>query len=99
MSRAGLRVAAVLPLALAVRLAAGAWWEARLPEGRRFGFGDSDGYWRLAQSIVAGEPYQYGSPDARVFRAPGYPLLLAGLFELVGSDPPVMWARALGALV
>ncbi|MCO6459536.1 MAG: glycosyltransferase family 39 protein, partial [Pirellulaceae bacterium] len=85
--------------ALLLRLAAAAWWEARLPAGERFGFGDSQSYWMLAQTIVRGEPYQYGGPDLRVFRTPGYPLLLAGLLVLVGDDPPAFWARAMGALL
>lgn len=83
-----------LLIALAVRLAAAHWWEARLPQGQRFAFGDSHGYWYLAQQLAEGEPYQYGSPDARIFRTPGYPVLLAALFVAVGDhDPPTLWAR------
>jgi 4-amino-4-deoxy-L-arabinose transferase-like glycosyltransferase len=84
---------ALLLTALALRLAAGWWWQSRLPG--RFGFGDSDGYWTLARAIAHGGPYQYG--EDRVFRAPGYPLLLAPLF-LVRDDPPIFWGRALTAL-
>lgn len=85
---------AVLLTALAVRLVAASWWEARLPAGERFAFGDSHGYWHLAQQLAAGEPYQYGSPDARIFRTPGYPVLLAAFFSVVGDrDPPALWAR------
>ena len=43
--------------------------------------------------------YEYGGPDFRIFRTPGYPVLLAGLFALVGDDPPVIWARFLGAVL
>jgi len=85
--------------ALAIRLAVGLWWQSRLGEGVRFGFPDSESYWVLAQSIVRGEPYQFGSPDTRVFRTPGYPLLLAGLFRLIGDDPPVIFARGLSAVL
>jgi 4-amino-4-deoxy-L-arabinose transferase-like glycosyltransferase len=90
---------AILALALTVRLAAGAWWQARLPADQQFYFGDSLSYWLLGQAIERGEPYQYLSPDARVFRAPGYPLMLAALFRIAGDDAPVMAARALSAVL
>ena len=76
----------ILTAALALRLAAGAWWQSRLPAGEKFGFGDSDSYWALGRAIAAGKPYRYG--DAQVFRAPGYPLLLAPLFWICGGEPP-----------
>ena len=90
----------VLALALVARLAAGLWWESRLSDEQQFFFGDSHTYWVLAQRIVRGEPYYYGSPETTsVFRTPGYPLVLAGLFSLVGDDPPVLWARVLSAVL
>lgn len=91
------RLACLLALALALRLGAGCWWQSRLPPGVQFAFGDSDTYWTLGRQLARGEPYQYGSPDARIFRTPGYPLLLAGLFRAGGDDPPVLWARWLSA--
>ncbi len=86
---------AVLVLALAVRLAAAVAWQARF-EGR-FAFGDSKSYWVLAGHLARGEPFAYGWQH--VFRTPGYPALLAPLFWLAGGDPPVMWARVLGAVL
>jgi 4-amino-4-deoxy-L-arabinose transferase-like glycosyltransferase len=80
----------------AIRLAGGFWWQSRLPEADRFVFADSESYWELGQAMARGQPYAFG--DQRVFRTPGYPLLLAGLFRVVGNDPPVMVARALGAV-
>ena len=88
----------VLIVALAVRLAAGAWWQSRMPAGERFLFGDSNSYWELGRAIAHGGPYQYGIPERSVFRTPGYPLLLSPLFLLWGDDPPVMAARALSAV-
>lgn len=90
---------ALLAAALVVRLAAGVWWQERLPEGTRFAFGDSESYWELGRAIAAGRPYEFGPHRLRVFRTPGYPLLLAGLFQVVGDDPPVIYGRVLSALL
>ena len=86
----------VLLLALTVRLLAASWWQARLPSPVAFAFDDSESYWVLAQAIAAGEPYRFG--DDMVFRMPGYPLVLAPLFVVAGTDCPVGPARWLGAL-
>ena len=88
----------LLLLARGVRLAAGVWWQQRLPPGERFGFPDSESYWQLAEALSQGEPYAM-DPDRRVFRMPGYPLLLAPLFSMADGPPPVMWARVLNALL
>ncbi len=87
----------VLVAALAVRLAAGWWWQSRL-DGSFF-FPDSESYWELARSIARGEPYRFGQDGARVFRTPGYPLMLAPLFLVAGDQPPVLWGRALSAML
>ena len=87
---------AILGAAFGVRLAGATWWQARLPAGVRFAFGDSESYWTLGQTLVRRQPYQYGE-GMYVFRVPGYPLALAALFSVVGHDPPVIWGRALGA--
>lgn len=87
----------MLLLALVLRVVAGWWWQGRLEEN--FGFGDSLSYWELARTVAEREPYQYGSPDARVFRTPGYPVLLAGLYWLWGGEPPVLAARLASALL
>ena len=89
----------LLVLALALRLAAGAWWQGRLRADTQFAFGDSQSYWSLAGAIARGEPYVCGTPDSAVFRTPGYPLVLAGLFLAFGGEPPVMAARAVGAVL
>lgn len=87
----------VLLLALVLRMAAAFVWQDRMPADKQFVFPDSYSYWALGRSIAQGEPYQYGTPDARVFRTPGYPLLLAGLFSL-GAES-VLAARLLGAVL
>lgn len=86
----------MLILALAVRLLAVGWWEQR--HDATFAFGDSESYWHLGRAIARGEPYEFGSPDAKVFRAPGYPLILASMFVAVGDDAAVVWGRVLSAI-
>src|SRR4051812_44855823 len=89
---------AILLAALAVRLAAAAWWQQRLPAGVKFEFGDSEGYWELARTIAHGERYAYGPARLRIFRTPGYPAVLAPLFNLHG-EPNVLWGRFLSAVL
>ncbi len=88
----------ILCLAFALRVTAGWWWQEHLPAGQRFFFGDSESYWTLARSIAHRQPYEFGPGPGKIFRTPGYPLLLAPLF-LVRDDPPVMWARIEGAVL
>jgi 4-amino-4-deoxy-L-arabinose transferase-like glycosyltransferase len=88
----------VLVVALALRLGAALWWESRIAPGAQFAWGDSYSYWVLAEKIARGEPYEYGPGPARIFRTPGYPLVLSVLFAVSG-DPPVVWARIVGCLL
>jgi 4-amino-4-deoxy-L-arabinose transferase-like glycosyltransferase len=90
---------ALLAAALVIRLAAGVWWQQRLPPGRQFGFPDSEGYWELGRTIAQGRPYEFGPERYAIFRTPGYPILLSGLFLAGGNDPPVLWGRALSAIL
>ena len=93
-------VLAILALALVARLAAGYWWHARLGDESRFVFPDSQSYWVLAQQLARGDAYEFGTPHSKVFRMPGYPILLAGLFRVLGDDDPsVLYARVLNAFL
>ncbi|NLE37857.1 MAG: glycosyltransferase family 39 protein [Pirellulaceae bacterium] len=85
----------LLLVAFVARLAAGFWWQSRVGDG--FGFGDSESYWSLGRAIASGEPYRFGNAESRVFRTPGYPLLLAPLFLIGGPETPPVWGRVLGA--
>ncbi len=95
----GKALAGVLLLALVLRVVAACYWEARLPAAQKFAFPDSYSYWALGERIAAGEPYQFGTPDSRLFRTPGYPLLLAGVFRVAGSDAGALSARLVGAVL
>jgi len=97
-SRRSWWVAWALAVAMGLRLIAAIGWQQHLGGAREFGFPDSHGYWHLARQIVHGQPYQYGGPELSVFRAPVYPLVLAGLFFVIGDDPPVFWGRLVGAV-
>lgn len=90
---------AILAAALLVRLSAAVWWQSRVPAGKEFGFPDSESYWQLGQKIAAGQPYEFGPQRYRVFRTPGYPLLLSGLFVVGGQDVSVMAGRVLSAVL
>ncbi len=88
--------AAILLVALVLRLAGAAWWQSRLPEKEPFYFGDSASYWYLAADIADGREYEY--QGAKIFRTPGYPLALAPLFALSHEEPDVFTVRAWNAL-
>ncbi len=68
---------AMVLFALLIRLGAAWYWhDQTLRSGATFRFGDSHSYWIMASNIANGGPYQYGSENSKIFRAPLYPLLL-----------------------
>jgi len=97
--RGGACLGLLMAAALLVRLGAAVGWQSRLADPHAFFFPDSQSYWHLGRAIAYGEPYQFGSPDARVFRTPGYPMVLAPVFWLGGRDVPVLWGRVWGAIL
>lgn len=91
-------LALLLVIAFAARLVVGWAWQSKLDD-RLFGMGDSESYWSLGQTIAEGTPYTYGAEQARVFRTPGYPILLAPIIGLFGEGrDAILWARAEAAL-
>lgn len=49
--------------------------------------GDAEGYWELAQNIVAGKDFSLYQPPRFVSRVPGFPLLLALSQVMFGESP------------
>jgi 4-amino-4-deoxy-L-arabinose transferase-like glycosyltransferase len=92
-------IATILVVAFVVRVGAAFWWQSRVPAGKQFGFPDSESYWQLGQKIAVGQPYEFGPERYKLFRTPGYPLLLSGLFAVGGADTSPMTARVLSALL
>lgn len=87
-------VICVLCLAFVIRIAAAVDWHSKAPEdGAAFRLGDSDSYWVLGKHIARGEPYQYGSAEASVFRAPILPILLAPLTILEDQSAAILIGR------
>jgi len=91
---------ATIVVAFLIRSGVACYWQAQLETPQSFGSleGDSHAYWVLGQQIHQGQPYRYGDDTARVFRAPGYPIMLATMFAVGGQDVPVLSARHLNAL-
>ncbi len=93
-------IASLLVIAFLLRLgAAAAWQRTAEAEGRLFRLGDSHSYWTLAEHLGHGRPYEYGSSEARMFRAPLYPLVLAPITRISNDVAAVWWARVLGCLL
>ncbi len=93
----------LLSVALATRVGVAIWWQDQLAaSGQRFAMGDSESYWVLAHQIANGEPYQYGSPDAAVFRTPLYPWLLSWVVDpqerVVDPQAGILAARVMGCV-
>lgn len=90
----------VLLFAFVLRVGAAVYWHrSALPENGFLRLGDSDGYWVLASHIARGEPYQYGSENASVFRAPMMPLLLSPMTLIEDRSTAIFCARIVGALL
>lgn len=88
---------AILVFAFAIRTIFAVYWQRQAQEANAlFRLGDSHSYWTLAEQIAQGKPYQYGSEDAQIFRAPLFPLALAPLTKIPDQRTAVLTARILG---
>ena len=90
---------AILVIGLAVRVIAALVWQNSIASETHFRFGDSDSYWTMAKKISLGLPYQYGSPDSRIFRAPLYPLFLSPWTWIDRAGPGTSWIAVFAARV
>lgn len=98
-SRFSLSVALILLLAFGLRFGAAWVWQSRAPEDSHLVWGDSTTYWEIAEYWVENQTYQFGEPPQRIFRTPGYPVvLIAGMkaAEFLGTDFSVFHARLIG---
>ncbi len=89
----------ILVSAFALRMVAAIWWQQRLGDPHAFGMPDTHSYWDLGQRLAEGRPYEYGGREFQIFRAPGYPLVLAGMFRVLGTEAAMIWARMIGAVL
>jgi hypothetical protein len=79
-----------LAVALAVRLILAVAVQAQVdrpPARLCLIAGDAEGYWELAQNIVAGKNFSLYQPARFVSRVPGFPLLLALSQVMFGESP------------
>lgn len=91
--------ALVLTTSLVVRMSVAVWWQQRLEaSSQRFAMGDSESYWILAGQLAADQPYFYNTPEASVFRTPGYPWLLSWIVDPGGPGEQILQARIMGCV-
>jgi 4-amino-4-deoxy-L-arabinose transferase-like glycosyltransferase len=99
LSRAIIGWTLIFAFALSLRCAGGIWWQDRQVDENAFAFGDSLSYWVLGQEIYKGEPYQFGGDNAKIARAPGYPILIAAWHKLFAGKPSIVSVRMLNAIL
>lgn len=90
----------IVLIALTIRIVAACVWQYQLHLTETdFRFGDSQSYWVIAKNLATGNGYQYGSENARVFRAPLYPITLlpwVALSQVIPMWLAVSLARIMG---
>ncbi len=88
----------VLMLALILRLIAAFAVQQRVGDGQLCLIaGDAEGYWQLAQNIVAVSDFSLYEPPRRIHRMPGFPVVLSLSLMLFGKS--AFAARCLLAIV
>jgi 4-amino-4-deoxy-L-arabinose transferase-like glycosyltransferase len=91
----------ILLLSFAVRVAAAVVWQGRLVSADTLAWGDSGTYWEIAENWAERGSYRFGEPPQFVFRAPGYPAVLAASMvaaDAFGQPFRVLQARLIGCV-
>ena len=91
--------AAIVAVGFSLRVMAALIWQNSISGETFLRFGDSDSYWTMAKKIAQGLPYQYGSSDSRVFRAPLYPLFLSQWTLIDGTSEQPTWMAIFAARI
>ena len=89
----------IFAIALVLRCGASIYWQNRQADQNAFAFGDSFSYWVLGHQIYEGNEYKFGGDNARVARAPGFPVLLAGWHWLFNGKPSVVSVRFMNSVI
>ena len=89
----------IFAMALALRCGASIYWQNRQADQNAFAFGDSFSYWVLGHQIYEGNEYKFGGDNARVARAPGFPILIAGWHWLFKGTPSVVSVRFMNSVI
>ena len=89
----------IFAIALALRCGASVYWQNRQADHHTFAFGDSFSYWVLGHQIYEGNEYKFGGDNARISRAPGFPILIAGWHWLFAGKPSVISVRIMNSIL
>jgi 4-amino-4-deoxy-L-arabinose transferase-like glycosyltransferase len=87
LTRSGLVIPAIIVVAFLVRLA---WMAMVYRTGLNPLGGDSIDYVGTASNLLAGEGFLGPSGNPTAYRMPVYPLYLAGIFAIFGTDPHIV---------
>lgn len=91
----------VLAVSFSLRVTAAVVWQGRLAAADTLVWGDSGTYWEIARNWAERGEYRFGEPPQSIFRAPGYPAVLAAgmvAADALGQPFGVLQARLIGCV-